>query len=177
MAFAYLTQLEYLAEQDALEDAYILGRPQHEDQALESIPEELIVLLNTLLLSEQEMNNIRTRRKLPKANLTPDSASLLLRICEKREEEYLKTTTEDSNLLGSQPAGHQNRNASSHEHAPTALPERIRMAIEVRQAETSVLHQIKALLQELASKSITGGKRRASAEQRATSPEKRVKRG
>lgn len=78
-------KLAYLEEQDILEDGYDLGRASNEGGCF---PEELSILLNTLLLAKDEFEKLRKKEKLPKPNLPNPALEILCKILVERLSQY-----------------------------------------------------------------------------------------
>lgn len=67
-------RLEYLDDQEVLDDGYDISRSGSEDG---QFPEELGVLLNTLATPKAEFDKLKKKEKLPKSDLTTEAKKLL----------------------------------------------------------------------------------------------------
>ncbi|EEP78217.1 conserved hypothetical protein [Uncinocarpus reesii 1704] len=114
-------QLELLETAEILEDGYSLLRPETDANLVEAISPELIVLLRTLTMTPDNLNQMRVKGKLPKPQLDQASAKLLIEVLQSRQNDYPTTIAQDDELLH-----------STHSH-------RREMAIRVRKGEKEVL--------------------------------------
>lgn len=107
-------RLEYLIEEDILDDAYDF------DLSLE-VPDEVLVVMQTLLLSDEEFAEYKRKGKVPRPKLL-SVAEELLSVLQRRSEEYETNIEDDERLLEA-----------------TTTTGRARMAIEVRLGEKRIL--------------------------------------
>ncbi|KMP02239.1 hypothetical protein DIZ76_010123 [Coccidioides immitis] len=117
-------QLELLEDAGVLEDGYALSRPEGDAITTEAIPAELLVLLRTLRSPREDLDQMRKKGKLPKAELDKPCARLLVEILQNRQKDYPTTIAQDDELL--QALG------SSQVH-------RREMAVRVRKGEKEIL--------------------------------------
>ncbi len=82
-------RVQYLEQQDALEDGYDIV---HVSSDGEHFPEELIMLLNVLTLSEADFEKLVKKDKLPKADLSREALHLLHAIMLQRKSMYPRNT-------------------------------------------------------------------------------------
>ncbi|KAK3652264.1 Ribosomal lysine N-methyltransferase 4 [Elasticomyces elasticus] len=132
-------RVHYLEEQGVLEDAYDVARPGNED--VETISEELCILVNALTMSQTDFDKLQTKEKLPKPVLATASAELLTFVLRKRQVAY---ATDDS---------------SNAALAKTTSPHRWSMAYRVVEGERQVLIDVLETLKKLSQP--TGEKRKA----------------
>ncbi|KAF8533624.1 SET domain protein [Trichophaea hybrida] len=85
-------RIEFLLEEGILSDSFDL------DHSFD-IPEEVLVIVRTLLLSTSEFERYRDNGKHPKSLLTEDVALILTRVLEARLKDYPTTIEEDENIL------------------------------------------------------------------------------
>ncbi|KAF8249417.1 SET domain protein [Wilcoxina mikolae CBS 423.85] len=85
-------RIEFLLEEGILSDSFDL------DHSFD-IPEEVLVIVRTLLLSTSEFKRHRDSGKLPKPLLTEDVALILTTVLEARLKDYPTTIEEDEKLL------------------------------------------------------------------------------
>ncbi|KAK4543139.1 hypothetical protein LTR36_005917 [Oleoguttula mirabilis] len=116
----------YLAEQGILEEGYDIAHPSNPEN--QQLPDELCILLNTLILSKSDFDKLKKKDKLPKTILCAESSQLLYTILVKRRAMYKfdsfddnmeslqRTTT--SNVFSSvaNPAGNHDAVSPSHRH-------------------------------------------------------------
>ncbi|KAK5167545.1 Ribosomal lysine N-methyltransferase 4 [Saxophila tyrrhenica] len=79
------SRLEYLEEQGVADDGYDVAREANEDG---QIPEELIVLVETLTLPQDGFAKLKKKEKLPEPELSKNSAQLLEQVLMKRQRQY-----------------------------------------------------------------------------------------
>lgn len=133
--------LRALDELGLLEDGYIIQRPLSGKSTLvDVIPTELHMLLRALTcnLGNDASSNERRIQKGIKENVAIEEASLLAAVCTKRLTDYPTSIEEDSDLLRSLLASAN----CAHPRIKNALPQRLRMAIEVRKGEKEILHAV-----------------------------------
>ncbi|KAI5854794.1 SET domain protein [Tricharina praecox] len=109
-------RIEYLLEEGVLEDAFDL-----QAQAEGAVPDELVVVVNTLLASNAEFAAWKEKEKLPKPRISEEAAEVLARVMRERLGEYATTIEEDERLL------------------ETEITGRERDAVEVRLGEKRIL--------------------------------------
>ncbi|TGZ84872.1 SET domain-containing protein [Ascodesmis nigricans] len=122
-------RLDYLLEEDVLDDAYDF------DLSLE-VPEEILVVMQTLLMTDDEFADYKRKGKVPRPKLVPVT-DRLLRVLQNRLGDYETSIEEDEALLKN-----------------SEVMGRRRMAIEVRLGEKKIL---KGVLDEVVRQ--TDGKR------------------
>lgn len=110
-------RVDYLLDEDILEDSFDL-----EAAAPADIPDEVLVIVNTVLLTPDDFQRYKAANKLPKAKLTEASAEVLGAVLEARLREYPTTLEEDQRLLVGE-----------------SLKGRERAAVEVRLGEKQIL--------------------------------------
>jgi len=119
-------RIEFLLDEGILSDSFDL------DHTLD-IPEEMLVIIHTLLLSSAEFERYRDTGKLPKPLFTEDVALILTAVLEARLKDYPTTVEEDQQLL-----------------AESQVQRRERAAVEVRLGEKHILvgvsHRLKQLV-------------------------------
>jgi SET domain-containing protein 6 len=122
----------YLDEQGILDDAYDIGHPplpssedDSEDDQQPQYPDELLVILNTMIVSKEDFVTFKRKDKLPKPRLEPQTHSLLHAIFSHRLEMY---PTDSSMANG--PFAEESRN-----------PQRVQMAMQLIEGEKNVLRE------------------------------------
>ncbi|KAK5713694.1 Ribosomal lysine N-methyltransferase 4 [Elasticomyces elasticus] len=129
----------YLEEQGVLDDAYDVARPGNED--VETITEELCMLVNALTMPQTDFDKLQTKEKLPKPVLATASAELLGVVLRKRQLAYATDNNIDVAL------------------AETTSVHRWHMAYHVIEGEKKVLFEALEMLKKLSEP--TGEKRKA----------------
>lgn len=124
-------QVSYLDEQGFLEDGYDIINPTEFGSAFTP---ELLILLNTLLLSDTDFQKVKSRGALAKQKMTPGAATVLEEVLKIRVSQYATSIEEDKAML-----------------IQDNLPYRKRMAVQVRLGEKTVL---KMAQEELSEKSL-----------------------
>ncbi|KAA8911082.1 SET domain-containing protein [Sphaerosporella brunnea] len=109
-------RVDYLLEEGVLDDSFDLEAAELE------VPEEMLVVVNTLLLTKPEFKRYKNAGKTPKPKLSEKVAEVLCRILEARAREYPTTLEEDEKIL-----------------AEGQLQGRERAAVEVRLGEKRIL--------------------------------------
>ncbi|KAK4957353.1 Ribosomal lysine N-methyltransferase 4 [Elasticomyces elasticus] len=132
-------RIHYLEEQGVLDDAYDVARPGNED--VETISEELCILINALTMSQTDFDKLQIKEKLPKPVLATASAELLGVVLRKRQLAYATDNNIDVALAES---------TSLH---------RWHMAYHVIEGEKKVLFEALEMLKKLSQP--TGEKRKA----------------
>ncbi|WEW61954.1 Ribosomal lysine N-methyltransferase 4 [Emydomyces testavorans] len=120
-------QLEFLEDAAILEDGYAFVRPDDKTPVTDAIPSELLILLQTIKMSTEQVDQMRRTGKLPKPELDEPGAKLLVEIVQNRQHEYLTTISQDDELLKALVTESSVRNR------------RLEMAIRVRKGEKEVL--------------------------------------
>ncbi|KAK5716837.1 Ribosomal lysine N-methyltransferase 4 [Elasticomyces elasticus] len=132
-------RIHYLEEQGVLDDAYDIARPGNED--VETIAEELCILVNALTMPQTDFDKLQTKEKLPKPVLATASAELLGVVLRKRQLAYPTDNKIDVAL------------------AETISVHRWHMAYHVIEGEKKVLFEALEMLKKLSQP--TGEKRKA----------------
>ncbi|KAK5681316.1 Ribosomal lysine N-methyltransferase 4 [Elasticomyces elasticus] len=133
-------RVHYLEEQGILDDAYDIARPGNED--VETITEELCILVNALTMPQTDFDKLQTKEKLPKPVLATASAELLGVVLRKRQLAYATDNKIDVAL------------------AETTSVHRWHMAYHVIEGEKKVLFEALEMLKKLSQP--TGEKRKAA---------------
>jgi SET domain-containing protein 6 len=132
-----LDQIEYLEEQDVVDTGYdITASTPFTLQ--ESVAPELIILIETLLLKQEEFERLKNKGKLPKPEkITSKGAEMLHKIVRMRIAQYATTLEQDLQI--------QSRGLTAKEH-------RLAMARAVRIGEKQLLRQTEEALAEVMSR-------------------------
>ncbi|KAF2031437.1 SET domain-containing protein [Setomelanomma holmii] len=132
-------RIEYLDEQEIVDSGYDLTASSP-FTLQESLSPELIILIETLLQSQDEFDRLKSKGKLPKPEkMTGDAAHLLHEIVKARIAQYPTTLEDDSRSLEAAPlSGDADSKAR-----------RYAMAKAVRIGEKQLLGQAEAALAEL----------------------------
>ncbi|KAJ5166368.1 uncharacterized protein N7482_005149 [Penicillium canariense] len=135
-------RLEFLEENDILDDGYVIPRPGPNASLQDVLPAELVVLLTTLSLTPEEFEQRRSKNKPPKPSMDSNQASLLYKILQIKQMQYGSSLGEDMQLL----------THLTPPNAPASLDgsaRRLKMAAQVRMGEKEVLQTVLALLEPL----------------------------
>ncbi|CAG7938802.1 unnamed protein product [Penicillium salamii] len=138
-------RLEFLAELDILDDGYVIPRPVEADTTLVDIlPAELVVMLSTLALPEEEFKQRQSKNKAPKPALEANQAAILVKALQTQQAQYATTLAQDIQLASSLPPLDP-LDVSSR---------RARMALQVRVGEKQVIQTILGMLEPAATGSL-----------------------
>jgi SET domain-containing protein 6 len=138
-------RLELLAELEILEDGYVIPRPVEANTTLEDIlPAELVVLLCTLTLPEEEFKQHESKSKAPKPVLEATQAAILTKALQSQQSQYATSLAEDTRLLALMPPL----------DALDVSSRRARMALQVRIGEKQVLQTVLSMLEPAATGSL-----------------------
>ncbi|RDW83914.1 ribosomal lysine N-methyltransferase [Aspergillus mulundensis] len=130
-------RLQLLEELELLDDGYAILRPTPEDMLPDIIPAELIVLLQTLTLSPEQLAHQQKKQKPPKPAFSQKEARILFDTILVSQKRYSTTIEQDQQLLA----------RINHFEALSPLEgsdRRRKMAIQVRLGEKEVFEAIKA---------------------------------
>lgn len=131
-------RLEFLAELDILDDGYVIPRPVESTTTLEDIlPAELVILLSTLSLSEEDFKQRQSKNKPPKPALEANQAAILIKALHSQQAQYASSLTQDLQLAASLPPL----------DALDTSSRRARMALQVRIGEKQVIQTILGMLE------------------------------
>jgi SET domain-containing protein 6 len=131
-------RIEYLEEQDIIDTGYdvIASNPF---TIQESLSPELVILVETLLLPQEEYERLKSKGKMPKAErMTSSGAEFLLKLVQARTAQYATTLEEDA----------QSVNAIPPVGDATTKQRRLAMAKAVRIGEKQLLKQVEESLSE-----------------------------
>lgn len=144
-------RLEYLDEQDVVDTGYDVNISSP-FTLQESLSPELIVLIESMLLSDEEFDRLKQKGKLPKPEkITSKGAQLLQRIIQARLSQYA-TTLEEDLRRPLEASGDVRSNVTKHRYA---------MARSVRIGEKQILRQAEeALAETMARAGITSKRQR-----------------
>ena len=95
-------RIEHLLEEGVLDDSFDL-----EAEAQGQVPDEVVVVVNTLLASDEEFRAWKAKGKLPKPRISEDAAEVLARVVQQRLGEYPTSIEEDERLLETGVAGRE----------------------------------------------------------------------
>lgn len=138
-------RLEFLAELDILDDGYVIPRPVEANTTLEDIlPAELVVLLSTLALPEEEFKQRQSKNKAPKPALEAKQAEILTKALQSQQAEYATSMAQDIQLSASLPVLDTLDTSSC----------RARMALQVRMGEKQVFQTVLSMLESTATSSL-----------------------
>lgn len=129
-------RIEYLDEQEIIDTGYDIAF-SNPFTLQESLSPELVVLVETLLLSREEFDRLKTKGKLPKAEkMTDRAAEFLHALMQTRLEQYATSLDDDvrESVGASSAGGH------------TSQDRRIAMAKAIRMGEKKLLVQAKEAL-------------------------------
>ncbi|KAF3483677.1 SET domain-containing protein [Arthroderma uncinatum] len=131
-------RLEFLDNLDMLEDGYSIPRISDGEPLKDAIPEDFLILLRTLSLPAEDLDQLKTKNKAPKPVFSGSEASLLRTLVTHRQTEYPTTIQEDEQILRylEEQGGHFN----------DANLCRKKMAVQVRKGEKEILAQVLSLL-------------------------------
>lgn len=142
-------RLEYLVENEIIDTGYdvVVSTPF---TLQESLSPELIILIETLLLPNDEFERLKRKGKLPKSDrITSKGAELLYELVQTRIAQYPTTLDEDMQAATARP---QSGSSESKIH-------RASMARAVRMGEKQILKQTEQALAELVSRDRAASKR------------------
>lgn len=108
-------RLDYLLDEDVLDDAYDI-------EASMEIPEEILVVMHTLLMDDDKFSEYQAKGKVPRPKLTLEVGQVFCTLLELRLQQYETTIDQDEALLRDQ-----------------SIDRRKRMAVEVRLGEKKIL--------------------------------------
>lgn len=103
-----MARIDYLLDQDVLDDSFDLDTSC-------SVPDEVLVLVRTLLLSPDEFKRHRDAAKLPKPVLSEAAARALAEVLDARLKDYPTTLEYDKSLLA------EDGRVQGREHAAVAV--------------------------------------------------------
>ncbi|KAL5334795.1 hypothetical protein BJX70DRAFT_347159 [Aspergillus crustosus] len=149
-------RLQFLESLDLLDDGYAINRPTTDDSLLDIIPEELSVLLKTLILSPEQFTHQQQKQKPPKTSFGQGETRILLDAIVRSQRRYNTTIQQDHELLAQlnqlEVSGPFNGSAR-----------RRKMAIQVRLGEKEIFEYLKMKLNEhLASTEINPSSKRTA---------------
>ncbi|PLB49463.1 SET domain protein [Aspergillus steynii IBT 23096] len=150
-----LELLEYL---ELLDDGYIVPRLSPNDSIDNIVSDELALLLRTLTLPADQLEQYKSKSKPPKPAFGPAEGAIFQKTIQLKQSQYGTTIAQDEELLAQ--LAHSGAPGLSEESA-----RRGRMAIQVRLGEKQILQDLFTLISNfLASSSQNGG---GSAQKRA----------
>ncbi|KAM5452102.1 Ribosomal lysine N-methyltransferase 4 [Microsporum audouinii] len=126
-------QLELLDNLGLLEDGYSIPRISDSESLNDAIPEDFLILLNTLTLPVANLNDLRARNKAPKPEFSAASAAVLLPLAVQRLCEYPTTIQSDKKMLQCLEQNFNPNDSNSR---------RMKMAVQVRMGEKEILAQV-----------------------------------
>ena len=142
-------RIEYLDEQEVIDTGYDIAVSEP-FTLQESVSPELVVLVESLLLSNEEFERLQKKGKLPKPEkMTSKGAEFLYRLVQKRLAQYTTTFEDDVRTFAGVPA------VTGHD----AKERRIAMAKAVRIGEKRLLKQVEEALAEKLSREGNNSKR------------------
>jgi SET domain-containing protein 6 len=152
------TRLEYLDENDLVETGYDICASEP-FTIQESVSPELIVVVETLLLDNEEFDRLKSKGKLPKPEkTTARGAEFLHRLVQVRLQQYRTTLGEDMSAA----------NGASLTGKVTSKERRYSMAKQVRIGEKRILTQTEEVLEQLGRELMTAnGSAKRPAEEEA----------
>ncbi|KAL4872035.1 hypothetical protein BDV12DRAFT_5517 [Aspergillus spectabilis] len=130
-------RLQFLENLELLDDGYAIPRPSPDDSLLDIIPEELAVLLKTLVLTPGQFTQQQQKQKPPKPSFGQGEAKLLFGAIVKSQERYSTTIQQDYELLAQ-----LNQLETSGPLEGSAR--RRKMAIQVRLGEKEIFEYLKS---------------------------------
>lgn len=153
---SFTLQLEFLAELDILDDGYDIPRFSSEDALPDILPEELQILLKTLSLSSDQLQQQQSKNKPPKASIGPQELAILRKALESRQAQYGTSIQHDQGIL-----------SQLNESSGSGSSRRQQMAIMVRIGEKTILQDLSAVLTDPARNGEAGStlKRNANGDQ------------
>ncbi|KLJ12691.1 SET domain-containing protein 6 [Blastomyces silverae] len=131
-------RLEFLENLGVFDDGYGIPRPNTNTPLMETLPEELLIALNTLTMPPEQFNEHKMKNKAPKPILGVMQATLLGHAVHQTLGEYITTLEQDKQLLAT----------ISNIQASTVSGRRFMMALQVRMGEKEILSQLLAALAE-----------------------------
>ncbi|OGE51215.1 hypothetical protein PENARI_c014G02564 [Penicillium arizonense] len=141
-------RLQFLDEHDILDDGYVIPRPVNANPSLEDIlPAELVILLTTLALPEEEFKQRQSKNKPPKPAFEAHQAAILTRALQTQQAQYASSLAQDAQLLASLPP-------LDMSVASDTSSRRARMALQVRIGEKEVLQAVLGMLEPTATGSL-----------------------
>jgi SET domain-containing protein 6 len=148
-------RLAYLDEQEILDTGYDITTSSP-FTLQESLSPELIILIETLLLPDDEFDSLKRKGKLPKPEkISNKGAEMSLKIIQARIAQYPTSLKEDTNLFSGAP---QSEDVHSKES-------RCAMARAVRIGEKQILQQAEEALVELMARDGNVSKRSRTADE------------
>jgi len=142
-------RLEYLDEQEIVDSGYDITA-SNPFTLQETLSPELIIILETLLLSPADFATLARKNKLPKPEkITLKGAELLLHIIQAQTAQY-PTTLEDDLRISREAQSTENTSVTQH---------RCAMARAVRIGEKQILKQVEDALLEMMSRNGGSSKR------------------
>ncbi|KAH6622348.1 hypothetical protein C7974DRAFT_220442 [Boeremia exigua] len=142
-------RIEYLDEHEVVDTGYDVSASDPFNLQ-ESLSPELVVLVETLLLPDEEFDRLKKRDKLPKIEkMTSRGAEFLHRLVQTRLAQYAASLDDDVR---------ESPEVSSVSH-PSSKEHRLAMAKAVRMGEKRVLEQVKEALAEKVAREGGGLKR------------------
>lgn len=137
-------KLEFLEELGVLDDGYSISRISPSESLANSIPDELLIVLQVLALPKEEFDHLCRRNRSPKPKLTLQSGILLKEAVQQRWKDYGTSDSQDTDILCT--LNHENKIGHSSLR-------RYRMALQVRMGEKEILSEVQHSLDEYTAES------------------------
>ena len=139
-------KLHLLEDLELLDDGYAIPRPSNKDSLLDILPDELILLLRTLALSPQQLEQQKSKKKPSKPSLGQTEANFLQKAVQLKQSQYGTTIAEDQEHLA----------RLSQSGTVERSSRRQKMAIQVRIGEKEILHRLSSMLDGLVKPGVDG---------------------
>ncbi|KAH8431302.1 ribosomal lysine N-methyltransferase [Aspergillus melleus] len=147
-----LELLEYL---ELLDDGYVIPRISPHSLIENIVTDELSLLLRTLTLPVEQLEQYRSKQKAPKPAFGPTEGAIFMKAIQLKQAQYGTTIAQDQELLAQ----------LAHSGAPGLSEEtarRYRMAIQVRLGEKEILQNLATLIHNHLANSSQNGQKRAA---------------
>ncbi|RMJ24606.1 SET domain-containing protein [Aspergillus sp. HF37] len=128
--------LQFLEDLELLDDGYAIPRPSNEDPLSDILPDELVLLLKTLAMSPQQLEQQKSKSKPPKPSFGQAEATILQKAAQLKQSQYGTSISQDQEYLAN----------FSQSGAVEGSRRRQKMAIQVRIGEKEILHSLSGML-------------------------------
>ncbi|ODH44722.1 hypothetical protein ACO22_00800 [Paracoccidioides brasiliensis] len=127
-------RLEFLDDLEVLDDGYGIPRHDRSTPLAETLPTELLVVLNILVMPLEQFNQLKQKSKVPKPALGIAEATLLDEAVRLILGEYPTTVAQDKELLAS---------CANYQGSTSPISAgRLKMALQVRKGEKEILNAV-----------------------------------
>ncbi|ODM20394.1 hypothetical protein SI65_03447 [Aspergillus cristatus] len=136
--------LQFLEELEFLDDGYIIPRFSPEDPLPDVLPDELLLLLKTLALSPEQLEQQKSKNKPPKLAVGRPEMSILQKAVQLKCSQYATNIEQDQGLLAQ-------LNPIDATGPLEGSQRRLKMAVLVRIGEKEILQELSTQLDRLLS--------------------------